>query len=101
MSWTAFRYKPGLQGAEDIANFPVPLRDGCFGPVVRFPKAWGHWYFQPTGDEPGAWWIAFWPVGKLPSRPLGPNEAYAATLGDFRLQGHGTVMFYSNDVVPK
>ena len=86
---------------QEIANFTLTLSDGCFGPAVRLPKVWRSWWYQPTGKQDN-WWIAFWVIGQQnPRGPFGPNDKPDFNSGPgFRLQGHGQVLLYSNDVLP-
>lgn len=85
-----------------INRISFNLPEGCFGSLLGIPNAWHNFWFQPQGDQTG-WWVSIWIAGEAtPRGPFVPN-----TLSDFdlqrrmfRLQGHGTILFYSNDVVP-
>ena len=83
-------------------HFPITLPEGCFGPLVRIPKTWHDWEYQPTGAQNG-WWVAFWLTGETrPRGPFGPEHIadFDTHYGFFRMQGHGDILLYSNDVVP-
>jgi hypothetical protein len=66
------------------------------------PSAWHNWDYQPAGNQAG-WWLAVWWTGWPQGRgPYGPNDKQEFNPGTwwFRVQGHGDILFYSNDVVP-
>lgn len=88
---------------EQINNFTVHMTEGCFGHLIHMPSAWHQWWWQPTGDQKG-WWASFWWSGWNQGRgPFGPNDKTELNVPSwwFRVQGHGDILFYSNDVVPK
>jgi TonB family protein len=87
---------------KNLRYFDVTLHEGCFGGFVHLPKSWSNWYAQPRGEQNG-FWIAYWHENsQTPLGPYGPNASYhfdhVTTV--FRLEGHGTVRFYSNVAVP-
>lgn len=86
---------------EQSGHKDIVLKDGCFGGFVRWPDAWKNWYYQPVGDTDG-WWVSFWYSGTTqPAGPYGPNqipEHMTVPSRYFRLQGHGTIRAFSNDV---
>ena len=80
------------------SNFTLPLQEGCFGGVVYLPHAWHHWEHQPTGDQTG-FWYAIWPIGAYKAAgPFFTNDHPNLEYNKARLQGRGTILFYTNDV---
>jgi hypothetical protein len=85
---------------KDIRYFDVKLREGCFGGFVHLPSSWHTWEDQPIGDQQG-YWIAYWIANEANSRgPFYPNSKSVLNLSVTRLQGHGTVRFYTNVDAP-
>lgn len=84
-----------------IASTSITLTTGCFGPAVQLPRAWHNWFYQPQHNDAN-WWVAFWVIGEAnPRGPFGPNETADFNSGrGFRMQGHGEILIYSNDVAP-
>lgn len=82
---------------DETDHIPVTLHEGCFSGNLYLPKIWKAWWVQPTGDQAGDW-IAYWMPGSSPVGPYAPNARYQfpGTPLDFRLQGHGKYVFYSN-----
>jgi hypothetical protein len=79
-------------------SFSVPLKQGCFGGVVNMPKAWHSWHTQPTGDQKG-FWSAIWIVGQRQGvGPMNANDNRDFQYTKARFQGHGIILFYTNDV---
>jgi hypothetical protein len=88
---------------EQINNFTVHMTEGCFGHLIHMPSAWHRWNTQPVGDHKG-WWVAYWWSGWPRGQgPFGPNDQTELSIPSwwFRVQGHGDILFYSNDVVPE
>lgn len=88
--------------------FDVPLREGCYGPTVRMPKAWRTWRHQSADD--GSGWISFSMLVRpalgtslKKTKPAKLNETVDDQSGfdiggsnhnhEFRLQGKGIVRF--------
>jgi hypothetical protein len=95
-SWTA----PVDYRNQSPNYFDVVLTEGCWSGWVYLPRAWRVWYHTPVGDVNG-WWVALWYSGQ--SRAAGPYRISQIGTVSFnnvqsilRLQGHGTVRFYSN-----
>jgi hypothetical protein len=85
---------------KNIRYFDVKLHEGCFGGFVHIPGSWHTWETQPVGDQSG-YWIAFWIANESNARgPFYLNSKYNLTLNVTRLQGHGTVRFYTNIDAP-
>jgi hypothetical protein len=83
-------------------HITVALDEGCFGPLIRLPAAWHGTFIHPKGRQEN-WWLAYWVISDpRPNGPFGPNEIAGVNARGlyFRVQGHGEVVFYSNDVVP-
>jgi hypothetical protein len=86
---------------EDIAYFDVRLKSGCWSQFVYLPKSWNKWFVQPVGDT-GSWWVSLWyagmPNGKGPYGPGNLSETSSWIVGEkiLRLQGNGTIRFYTN-----
>jgi hypothetical protein len=79
-------------------HFIVPMTESCFGGIVHTPRAWHTWRTQPSGDQTG-FWQAIWIVGEgRPHGPFGPNGQMDYTYNQARFEGHGTLLFYTNDV---
>jgi hypothetical protein len=79
-------------------HFIVPMTDSCFGAIVHTPREWHNWRIQPSGDATG-FWQAIWVVGEAnPRGPFGPNADTNASYNQARFEGHGTLLFYTNDV---
>jgi len=84
---------------EQLRYFDVTLREGCFGGLVHIPRSWRHWQVEPVGDQNG-FWIAFWLANEPRGRgPFLANDNNELTYSVTRLQGHGTVRFYTNTEV--
>jgi hypothetical protein len=87
---------------ENVDHFDITLTEGCFDAFFRPPKSWHNWFWQPIGDTNG-WWLAFWWSGRpRPDGPFGPNakpDLGVPPTNFYRLQGHGKVRIYTNDVV--
>ncbi len=84
-------------------HFDITLHDGCFSGFVKLPARFiapGHSYWwQPLNPDPN-WWVAFWYEGQ--AAPKGPYGANGHPECDYcpiriRLQGHGTIRYYTND----
>jgi hypothetical protein len=66
---------------------------------VYFPKAWHTWHTQPTGSDQRNFWSAIWIVGDRQARgPFSANDKYDFMYNKARFQGHGIMLFYTNDV---
>jgi hypothetical protein len=79
-------------------RFVVPIQSTCFGGVVRIPRAWHNSYIQPSGDQTG-FWYSIWVVGEArPRGPFGLNPRADIIYNQARFEGHGTLLFYTNDV---
>ena len=85
---------------DNVEYFDVKLRPGCWSQFIYLPKSWQNWYHEPVGDTNG-WWVSLWYSGK--PEGSGPYEAGNISTVDFRnvppilrLQGNGTIRFYSN-----
>ena len=77
-------------------SFKVTMKEGCFGPFVRMPKAWRDWHTQADGDEEHYWIAAWTNASKTPTRPFGAfADVNLGVYSAVRLQGHGTVIFYT------
>jgi hypothetical protein len=79
-------------------HISVVLQDGCFSGFVFLPRAWRTWHTQPVGDQTG-YWVAYWFANQ--PEPSGPYQANSTWFNytppyTFRLQGHGTILFYEN-----
>lgn len=83
-----------------VRYFDVTLREGCFGAFVHIPHDWQMWESQPVGDASG-FWYAVWIANEIRARgPFGANDHTNLSYTITRLQGHGTVRFYTNSAVP-
>jgi len=82
---------------DEIDHVSVTLHEGCFSGYLYLPKSWNAWWVQPSGDQNGDW-IAIWMPGGSPAGPYSPNQGnqFQGNPLQFRLQGHGTYIFYSN-----
>jgi TonB family protein len=81
-------------------HFTIPLREGCFGGIVKTPSAWHSWVTEPSGDQNG-FWYAIWIVGERQGiGPMFANDNRNLTYNKARFQGHGSLLFYTNDVLP-
>ena len=87
----------------DIDHFTVTLHDGCFSGYIYLPKKWPTWGTQPVGNDQNIDWIAYWFPGSTPQGPYRPGQVYNLEYHprQFRLQGHGTYIFYSNVAVAR
>jgi hypothetical protein len=85
-------------------HFTVQLREGCFGGWVHLPKTWKFWHADASGDQNG-YWNAFWyandPHGIGPYFANDTRTINKGTHDVFRLQGHGSVLFYNNQPVER
>jgi hypothetical protein len=77
----------------------IELTEGCFGGWVHLPRSWNFWHTQPAVYTQG-FWYAFWFANDPHSiGPFSPNDTRTLNVNVhdlFRLQGHGTIMFYNN-----
>jgi len=83
---------------DNIHHFPVVMREGCFSGFIYVPKTWKAFHTQPVGDQTG-FWSAFWFANQPePAGPYPPNSNVVFNYPSrvFRLQGHGTILFYEN-----
>lgn len=83
---------------EDPPYFDVKLRPGCWSGFLYLPKTWHTWYDEPVGDTNGWWvsvWYSGWPQGRGPYGP-GNIPAFNGVPSVLRLQGNGTIRYYTN-----
>jgi hypothetical protein len=79
-------------------NFKVALQEGCFGDWVKIPSWWKEWHCNQASD-PATYWVAFWYANDSPHGIYKANATFNLNKGVhdlFRLQGHGTILFYTN-----
>ena len=85
---------------KNVRHFEVKMHEGCFGAFVRIPTAWRDWHAEPTGDTTG-YWTAWWLANEYkPRGPFSANETNVLPTAAARLQGHGTIRFFTNTAVP-
>lgn len=88
--------------AETTRYVDVPLHEGCFGAVIRLPKYWKNFFWQPADNQKGFWW-AIWITEESKARgPFLAGQLASLHLPTerARFQGHGTLRLYSNDTPP-
>lgn len=84
-------------------HFEVTTQDGCSSGWVHVPNSWRDWHSEPTGDAKDTW-LAFWfpnDVNGTPPTFVNERAGYNKPVHEpFRLQGHGTFVFYTNQPTP-
>jgi TonB family protein len=85
------------------SHFEVTTQDGCFSGWVHVPSSWRDWHSEPTGEAKDTW-LAFWfpnDVNGTPPAFVNERTGYNKPVHEpFRLQGHGTFVFYTNQPTP-
>lgn len=85
-------------------KFDVTMQEGCFSGTITMPRRMynnGYFYWQPLNGD-SQWWVALWFEGyPRASGPYHANEmpqlTNLPTPIRFRIQGHGRILFYSNN----
>lgn len=93
-------YSQALDFSQSKDNhFTITLPEGCFGNWVRVPKWWTEWHAD-AATNPSDYWVYFWFAGDgAPQGAYYANDrrpVNASINQSFRLQGHGTIVFYTN-----
>lgn len=94
-------YEQSLDFSHSPENhITIQLPGGCFGGWVKLPFWWTDWHSDATGENQDQYWVAFWYENqRLAQGPFPANSHVSLNHGLhelFRLQGHGTAIFYTN-----
>jgi len=77
-------------------HFTVKLTEGCFGGWVHIPAWWKYYVIDANGDAKD-YWIAYWFEHQQHGTTIfRASDHTTLNPGLFRLQGHGTALFYTN-----
>jgi hypothetical protein len=87
---------------DDLTHIDIPLKDGCFGGMIKIPHTWTDWRMQLLQETPDAW-VSIWYAGTIRSGPITPllkfnqdpaTENWTVFPQSFRLQGKGTLRIF-------